>query len=279
MSLTKIKQSMLHLVHYPAEGAPLDFRTDTSQTKMTTTPEGYLRGDAVVSRVGVFPYQNADGTMRYELRHPDDVLDPTSLATLKQVPVTLGHPPTLVNADNAKRYQVGQTGDHVRTEGGLIAVGFTITDAKAVDAVKRGEAKQLSLGYSLVTLPEEGEYEGQRYTHRQTNIRYNHLALVDRARAGNVATINLDGTFTFVYNDKEATMANDTPTPKLVEVNLDGLTYSASPEVAKQLVKLEATNADGASKLDGMKKELDEMKRKYDALKAKYDEEAKKSRK
>jgi hypothetical protein len=29
--------------------------------KMTKTKEGYLRGEAVVSRTGVFKYRNADG--------------------------------------------------------------------------------------------------------------------------------------------------------------------------------------------------------------------------
>jgi hypothetical protein len=69
----------------------------------TRTDEGYIRADAIVTRVGVLTYRNKDGTLRRELRHPDDVFSAESLASLKLIPVTNEHPPgRLVNADNAK---------------------------------------------------------------------------------------------------------------------------------------------------------------------------------
>jgi len=43
--------------------------------KMERTKEGYLRGQAVVSRSGVFSYMNMDGTIRGELRHPEEVFN------------------------------------------------------------------------------------------------------------------------------------------------------------------------------------------------------------
>lgn len=238
---------------------------------MTRTPEGYLRGQAVVSRTGVFEYNLADGNKLLQLRHPDDVFKADSTDTLRQIPVTMNHPPELVNADNAKRYQVGHTGDAVeRNAQGHIIVGFTITDANAVKQVEAGVTQQLSLGYTLDLIAEEGVYQGQPYTHRQTNIRYNHLALVSQARAGDVATINLDGTLHFVTAKKEATMATDST--RLVTVNLDGINYDASPEVAKHLERLQSENLDGKKSLDELKKQMDELKGQLDAVKAEYDE-------
>ena len=51
------------------------------------TEEGYIKARAIVTRCGVFLYKNADGTVRKELRHPDDVLVQDSLESIKMIPV------------------------------------------------------------------------------------------------------------------------------------------------------------------------------------------------
>ena len=249
------------------------FRTDAIQPRMTRTPEGYLRGDAVASRIGVFEYTNPDGSTRRELRHPDEVLSVDSLDTLKQIPVTLTHPPVMVNSDNARQYQVGQTGDSYRVDDGKhIVVGFTITDANAVNAVETGQAKQLSLGYSLDLVEEAGEYEGESYTHKQTNIRYNHLAIVDVARAGASATINLDGAIEFDTTEEVHSLnATNTPAPRLETVRIDGFERHASPEVVKHIEDLTTANTDAKKTAEDMKKQMDELKGKLDAMKEEYD--------
>ena len=48
--------------------------------KITETKEGFLKGDAILTRTGVFTYVNADGSLRKELRHPDDVFVLDSLS-------------------------------------------------------------------------------------------------------------------------------------------------------------------------------------------------------
>lgn len=248
------------------------FRTDALQPTMTRTPEGYLRGEAIASRIGVFEYMNPDGSTRRELRHPDEVLSVESLDTLKQIPVTLTHPPVMVNSGNARQYQVGQTGDTYRVDDGKhIVVGFTVTDATAVNAVETGQAKQLSLGYSLDLLPEQGEYEGESYTHKQTNIRYNHLALVDVARAGASATINLDGAIQFDTIEEVQHLNATTPPPRLETVRIDGFERQASPEVVKHIEDLAASNMDAKKNAEDMKKQMDELKGKLDAMKEEYD--------
>ena len=42
----------------------------------------------------------------------------------------------------------------------------------------------MSLGYNLDLIEEPGEWNGEKYDAIQTNIRINHLAIVDKARAG-----------------------------------------------------------------------------------------------
>jgi hypothetical protein len=166
-------------------------RYDFSKTRKTK--EGYLHHDsAVVTRTGVFKYVNPkDGSVRLELRHPDEVFRKDSMDTLRMLPVVNGHPSSaLVNATTARKYQCGHTGENYKRDGNFVRLPVTVTDEAAVKDVEGGRNK-LSLGYETDTIKEDGTYEGQPYTHRQTNITYNHLALVDVARAGDVA--RLDG--------------------------------------------------------------------------------------
>ena len=164
------------------------FRIDRSSFKLSKTPEGFLTGDAIVTRTGVFTYMNADGSMRNELRHPDDVFNADSLATLKLKPVTDDHPPELVTADNASMYSIGTTGESIITDESNVAITFTVQRNDAINKIKNGK-KELSLGYSLELVEENGVWDGVSYTHRQKNIRYNHLAIVQQARAGRMAKI------------------------------------------------------------------------------------------
>ena len=56
------------------------------------TPEGFLKGRAIITSTGVFPYKDATGNVRRELRLPEDVFDPAHLDSLKLKPVTNEHP-------------------------------------------------------------------------------------------------------------------------------------------------------------------------------------------
>lgn len=158
-----------------------------------TTAEGFLKGHAPVTRPGVFKYPNPDGTFRYELRHPDEVFSEESLKTIKGVPITVDHPREFVNANNSSELLVGMTGDDLAIDGENVVTSINITDSRAVKAVNNGK-KELSMGYLYDRVKESGVYNGEEYTHRQKNIRYNHLAIVDKGRAGRgVRIIAMDG--------------------------------------------------------------------------------------
>ena len=240
-----------------------------SMLKMTKTPEGYLRGEAVVSRTGVFPYRNDDGTTRWELRHPDDILTQDTLDSIKQIPITMDHPSALVTADSAKVLSIGHVGDTVRIDGKNIIAGFTVTDAAAVRDIESGK-RGLSLGYKVSDLVrEDGNYNGQIYTHRQTGTFVNHLAVVVAGRVGPAAQINLDGASVQIETQERNDMPDNI---KTVAVNLDGLEYQAAPEVAKALQAATA-RADAADKAKedteaAMKAQSDKDKAKMDELDA-----------
>jgi len=244
-------------------------RLDTISYKFpTVTSDGFIKANPVVTRTGVFRYMNTDGTIRRELRHPDDVMKAESLDTLKGV-VTLDHPSELVNADNAHLYQKGFTGDHVTVDGGLIKVNVTITNKDAVDSIIAGK-NQLSLGYTLELDEEIGEYNGELYEYRQRDINYNHLSVVDIARAGAVANIKMDsGSEIMVSMDSVSQDNNSNPKKellKMAKINIDGAVVEVDDKVALHLDSVKAERDTATARATNLDKELNTVKGEKDAL-------------
>lgn len=149
---------------------------------------GILRCRGTIARTGVQDYRNSDGTVRREFRPPDEV--EKSAKSFEAQPITLDHPPEMVNSMNSRTYMRGLSGA-VTFDGALLTTDLTVTDKEAIDAAQSTH-KQISNGYECDIDETSGTWEGQRYDCIQRNIRGNHVALVKRARAGDVATLHLD---------------------------------------------------------------------------------------
>jgi hypothetical protein len=239
----------------------------TPAGKVERTDDGFLIANAVVTRAGVFKYRMPDGSIRAEFRSPSEVFKADSMKTAEMLPITNDHPKEFVSPSNAKELTVGLTGQNVRQDGMNLRTPVKITTDEGIAAVDRGQ-KELSLGYKCRVVTCDGEFEGERYTHAQKRIRYNHLALVYAARAGHQATLRLDGA--------DAVMVPDTgKEPKEMggTVKLDnGIDYDCAPEVAVEVDKLRKDRAELQSKLDSGSKETGELQGKHDALEAKVKE-------
>jgi len=157
------------------------------------TPEGYLRCDASVARVGILEYPQPDGRVVREYRPPEEAADPKSLATFGGKVVTLEHPPEMLTAENTRQYAVGFTGTEVVYDQGFVRVVVTVTDDEAIEAVLRGETVEVSAGYEVDVDPTPGVTpDGQPYDAIQRNVRCNHLALTRQGRAGPEVRLHLD---------------------------------------------------------------------------------------
>lgn len=158
-------------------------------------PNGWLKADAYLTRCGIFTYAKADGTQYRELRPQEEVFRSDSLDSLRQVPLTLGHPKEgngLLTAENAKQYTVGNVG-YGYPDGDVYVSGpVLITDAAAVSAVEGG-TQELSCGYTADMDETPGEWMGMPYDAVQRNIEYNHVAILEKGRAGSAVRIKLDG--------------------------------------------------------------------------------------
>ena len=153
------------------------------------TPEGYLKDRPVLTSIGIFEYGNPDGSIRRELRLPEDVFDADSLKSYRGKPIILTHDAGLVNKDNVAENQVGTILSNGVRDGDDVRADIIIHDT---DAMKDSGLKELSLGYNLDLDETPGVWNGQHYDAIQRNIRINHLALVREARAGEQARLNID---------------------------------------------------------------------------------------
>ena len=153
------------------------------------TEEGYLVDRPILTTIGIFEYTNPDGTIRRELRLPEEVFKEESLQSYKGKPIIITHDAGLITKDNVHENAVGTILSEGYRSGNDVRAEIIIHDT---DEMKLAGLKELSLGYNLDLDETPGEWNGQPYDAVQRNIVINHLALVLEARAGEQARLNID---------------------------------------------------------------------------------------
>lgn len=207
-------------------------RRDSIQ--LPTTLDG--RKFSPVTRAGVFEYRNDDGSVRRELRRPEDVFHADSLASLAQVPVTLLHPAEFVTDDTAGELAVGSTGDSVRRDGDFVLTPLKVWRRDAKAALASG-VRELSCGYEFDGLDETpGEWHGERYDAIQRGpYVYNHVAIVPAGRAGDRVR----------YMDGKHQDAAPAAHEGTVKIRIDGVEVEVADAVGLHIAKLQG-RADAA---------------------------------
>ena len=264
---------------------------DWMYTKFEKTPEGFLKGRAVICSTGIYEYRRADGSIVKELRLPEEVFAPAFLESLKLKPVTLGHPDEMVTVDNVQKYQKGTLGDNPSSPGGTegkpnmageqagyqfyntdmyhVAIDMIIHDADTIRAVEDG-TDELSVGYTcdLEQATPGARFLGQTYDYVQRNLKCNHVAVVPKGRAGDAARIRLDSDDAILVDASEHVDVNTggNNMPDLKSFKIDGVEYQAE---ARVLEELHTTSV----KADGLQTSLDALTTEKTQLQAKCDSE------
>jgi len=180
---------------------PIRFDTG-SLGKLERTPQGGIRVPAGVTRSGLLTYVNPDGSKRVEYRPQDEVERADSLATLRDAPVTNLHH-GLVDASNYRKVTVGTASGTPRMDGVQVVTDLVIQDGLTIDQIDKGERREVSSGYTCQIDPTPGMFEGERYDVIQKNIRYNHIALVPKGRAGSEVALRLDAEDNQIREDED----------------------------------------------------------------------------
>lgn len=161
------------------------------------TDEGFLRVPGKAARTGIQDYlacelglKDRDPNSIVKVYRPaDEVFKDESLATYLGADVTNDHPSSLVNADTYRNTSVGVVTSVGRQENDFVVVDMVIKHKDAIKAVESGKC-ELSAGYTAIYDDTPGMTpDGEAYDFRQTSIKINHVAIVDRARAGMMARI------------------------------------------------------------------------------------------
>jgi len=242
------------------------------------TDEGFLVVPARISRIGIQEY--LAGEMGVDDRDPSDIVrvyrpeeevfSDLSLSSFSNKPVTNNHPPVLVNPSNAKEYSVGHAGPTVTRDGCFAKADLFIIDAKSIADIESGKA-ELSNGYTAdIDWTPGVSPDGEQYDAVQRNIKGNHIAIVERGRAG-----------------RDCRVADQLPNlgdiTKMAKITIDGVDYEVSDQAAQAVGKLHTRLTDAEMSAEEAEKEKkakeDEMEeakkaaeKTEDSLKAKLDD-------
>lgn len=155
--------------------------------------DGSARAQARLTRVGIFEYHNPDGSIRRELRLPEDVFHPDAMVSFRSKPVTDEHPPEMVDANNWQDHTIGWVSGKPKRDGDHVRGWLYFPDAEKARRMWRQGRRQVSLGYSCSLEEKPGVHPTYgRYDAIQRNIVGNHCAIVDCARAGHTAAFRFD---------------------------------------------------------------------------------------
>lgn len=217
--------------------------------KPRQTGDGYLVMDCAVARSGIQEYYAAEmgesfkdlapDTVIRMYRPPEVIFGDASLASYAHKPLTNDHPSEAVSAATWKRDAIGWTGDEARQEGRSVRVPMLMADAAAISDVKSGK-REWSAGYSVAFDRASGVTpDGEAYDAIVTAQKINHIALVDKGRAGSDCRI-ID-------------RRSDTPNPiegdrRMAEVKMtfDGVPFAVADATAEAVVGKIITARDAA---------------------------------
>lgn len=228
-------------------------RYDRAPIRATRTDAGFLLDSPVLTRTGVFRYQEPSGRIRREYRPPEVVFAQDSLAKYKGLPITDGHPGMVTHA-NVRTHLLGTVLSEGRQDESNVTADVIVYSLPEKN-------RELSVGYRVTLDETPGRTpEGEEYDVKLTGIFPNHLGIVERGRAGN-ARLNLDAA------DAVSVTTEEDETMTTVKVRLDsapGIDYEASPEVVLALAAAQAAAKEAKDRADALTAERDTLKVKVD---------------
>lgn len=216
------------------------------------TADGYLVAEARSVRTGIQLYTGAevekpDMAVVRVYRAADQVFSVDSLQSFSHAPITMDHPSEQVTADNWKALSVGEVSTAAKKDGDWVMLPLILKDAAAIQSVIDGK-RELSAGYVCELDFTPGvTADGQAFDAQQRSIKINHLALVDRARAGSQARIG-DGAINWGIAPLTDTTPEKEPTMTLKTVTVDGIPIEVTDQGATVIATLQQRIADAAKK-------------------------------
>ena len=264
MKVFKIsKEEALTILKSADKGLLFD-GSQTFKSKIDKTT-GFLTAPVILARTGVQHYMGFELGLKDRLmekigvmRPAEEVFNSESIKSYVNLIVTNDHPTAPVTINNVKKLQKGQVSEVIKNDKVLSGV-VTITDKDQISKIQNGKI-EVSVGYANNLKKEKGSFEGVDYEFIQTDIKANHLAIVDAGRCGSACKLTMD------HNKKESFMFT---------ITIDGIQYKVEDAQLGQAILNQQKAHD--AEVEGFKKKLTEEEEEKEKMKKEKDEaEAKK---
>lgn len=240
-------------------------------TKYIDERTGYLHVKGVVARDGIQEYLgielgDEDNPMEVfnVLRPTEEVLHVDSLKTYINAPVTDNHPDVFVEVAKDKKTRDLIKGVSIscdtKLEDGVnfVECELIIKDEALVEKIQNGKV-EISAGYTQEMVKEDGELDGVSYHYKQTDIRINHIAIVDKGRCGDACKVSLDKKV--IITDENQIKRNKMPT-----VTIDGVSHEVTDCIAKHISSLNAKVKSLDEDIEKKDEELEKTQAEKDVL-------------
>jgi|GEM_PF-6299148 len=199
----------------------------------TDNSDGSLSVTAIARRSGIMRYRSDNGD-RLEFVPPEliDARDDQGrpvMGMLAGAPNTNEHPAQIIrySTDSRKAVQVGKVNEEIHIFNDAdgersVKVRFDVSDPETIEDIRSGRKKGVSLGYLCNVIKEDGEYRGQRYTHKQAMpFSIDHLAIVANPRNPGALITRFD-------SDDIAVISMDAARSPLEVIRVDGCCAACS---------------------------------------------------
>lgn len=176
------------------------------------------------------------------LRDPEELKK--GMHTLGEKQLLLKH--IFVSAEDPQKESIaGTIGSNLEMVGDDVKGSLTVWDKEAINLIESGKLAELSASYFYDPVMKSGTFKGQPYDGIMTNIRGNHVALVERGRIGRDALVAdaLPKLMEFNMKLKKGALAK-VNTGAMAILKKKGIAMDAdlTPEEIKELVNVVAEN-------------------------------------
>lgn len=252
---------------------PMLFDSVLVDAQPRITANGYLVATAKVARTGIQIYAGSElGRPDLKLvrvyRPSEEVFSQDTMRSFAHRPMTNDHPAALVDAGNWKQFSIGHTGDEVARDGDYVKVPLVMMDAAAIADYQAGK-RQLSMGYESEIEWKQGVTEkGEQYDAIQRKIINNHLALVDKGRAGGAQIGDTGG-----HPNKPETKDEGRKMADKRKIVIDGLTIEVDEAAVEVITKLQTALKEAQEKAEAGAEEAEAKQAEADKQLAQKDAE------
>ena len=215
----------------------MEYRIDKADLSNVKFDNGMLTAKVNLTKAGVYPYLYSDGRLVKEAKLPEEIFSAATIESANGAVITDNHPDInqdsgLVTSNNYSKLVKGNV-FNVKQDGLFLSGLEKVFDSDLQKRILSGEQIQVSIGFEQRTDWTPGEYNGEKYDCVQRDIRINHIAHVEKGRAGEECRTILDSNKDYAIM-QEAN--NDMNKPNTITWRVDGKDFTIDKSVIDKAV-------------------------------------------